>query len=152
MIIKNKLDKAFGPVGSTAGVFIFIVGIVAGFYSMGAILLIVAGAFIGFTSTSAIIDTEQKRVKLRSDYFGIIKTGKWIDIQAGMKIGIQKQQGSWRAYSRGNRKLDIPEKNFRIYLFGENNQKVIPLDKASSFQEALDKRNELSNELGLLTA
>ena len=152
MIYKNKLDNAFGPVGSTAGIFIFGAGIVASFYSPGGLLLVVAGAFVGFTSTSALIDTDRKRVKLRSNYFGIIKTGKWIDIEPGMKIGIKKMHKSWRAYSRGNRRLDVPEKNYRIFLFDKNNKKIMSLMKTDSFHDATELQDELSARLGLIIA
>jgi len=42
--IKNKLDKSFGPVGSSAGIFIFVVGMF--FYLVGD-CRIVAGSFCG---------------------------------------------------------------------------------------------------------
>ena len=150
MITKHKLDNAFGPVGTPAGIFIFGAGVVATFYSLGGLLLVIVGAFIGFTSTSALIDTERKRVKLRSDYFGVIRTGEWIDIEPRMKIGIKKTQKSWRAYSRGNRRLDVPEKNYRIFLFDKDNKRIMPLMKTDSFHDATEKMDELSGNLGLL--
>lgn len=152
MIIKNKLDNAFGPVGTPAGIFIFGVGIVASFYSPGGLLLVIVGAFIGFTSTSALIDFERKRVKLRNDYFGIFRSGDWIDLKPGMKLGIKKVHKSWRAYSRGNRSLDVPERNYRIFLFDEKNKKIMPLMKTDSFHDATEKMDELSRKLVLQIA
>ncbi len=152
MIIKNKLDNAFGPVGTPAGIFFFGVGIIATFHSWIGLILVVTGAFIGFTSTSVLIDTDRKRVKQRSDYFGIIKTGKWMDIKPGMKIGIKEMHKSWRAYSRGNRRLDVPEKNYRIFLFDEDNKMIMPLMKTDSFHDATEKMDELSGKLGLVIA
>lgn len=46
MITRNKLDKTFGPVGSLAGIF----------YSLTGLILVLIGAFVGFTSTMTLVD------------------------------------------------------------------------------------------------
>ena len=56
----NRLDKSFGPVGSSAGVMLFVAGlIITCFYSSGLILVFI-GAFVGFTysaNKSSVIAT-----------------------------------------------------------------------------------------------
>ena len=43
MIIKNKLDKSFGPVGSSTGIFMFIAGLVATYNSLTGLILVLIG-------------------------------------------------------------------------------------------------------------
>ncbi len=59
MITKNKLDKVFGPVGAASGVFLFIAGGIMSYFSWSGLILVFAGAFIGFTSTGTWIDFEK---------------------------------------------------------------------------------------------
>ena len=56
MITVNRLDKAFGPVGTTAGISLFIAGLIISFFSFTGPILVLIGAFVGFTSTSTLID------------------------------------------------------------------------------------------------
>ena len=78
MRIKNKLDKSFGPVGTSAGSLLFVVGMIVIFNSIYGLILVVLGAFVGFSSTGTIIDTEKRRIKFSNNLFGIFQTGKWI--------------------------------------------------------------------------
>ena len=100
MIIKNKLDKTFGPFGTSTGFFIMIGGVIATFYSFLGLIIAIVGAFACFTSTSTIIDTDNKRIKHSDNLFGIIPIGKWIDIKPDMKIGLKKFHRGYRAYIR----------------------------------------------------
>ena len=90
MITKNKLDKSFGPVGSSAGIFMFIVGLVATYNSLTGLILVFIGAFVAFTTTSTLIDFDKKRIKFSNNFFGIIAIGQWIDLKPEMKIGLKK--------------------------------------------------------------
>ena len=150
MIAKNKLDKSFGPVGSMAGIIIFIAGVyVTCFVSLTGLILLFTGAFLGFTSTSALVDYEKKRVKLSNNFFGIIKLGHWITIDSKMKIGIKKSNRVWRAYSRSNRDLDISEMDFRLILYDSSEKQIMPLKKTDSVDSAKLVRDVLCKQLGL---
>jgi len=149
MITNNKLDKSFGPVGTTAGIVIFVVGIITIFSSIYGLILIVLGAFVGFTSTSTFIDFEQKRIKFSNNIFGFITTGKWIPVVASMKIGIEESNVTWSAFSRGNRSLDIEQKDFRIVLYDADNREMLTLMKTDSMETAKVEMEKLSTQLGL---
>src|ERR1035437_8824113 len=95
MITNNKLDKSFGPVGTTAGIVIFVVGVLTIFSSFYGAILIVLGAFVGFTSTSTFIDFELKRIKFSNNIFGFITIGKWIPVMLSMKTGIEESNIPW---------------------------------------------------------
>ena len=129
MIKNNRLDKAFGPVGTSSGVILFIAGLILTCFYFSGFILILIGAFVGFTSTSTLIDFDKKRVKFSNNLFGIIKTGQWIQIEPAMKIGIKESNITWRAHSRGDRTLDIADKDFRIILFDSENKEIMPLKK-----------------------
>lgn len=57
MIIKNRLDKPFGPMATSAGIFMLITGVIATYFSLTGLVLVLIGAFIGFTSTSTLLDS-----------------------------------------------------------------------------------------------
>lgn len=134
-----KLDKSFGPVGSSAGFALFIAGIAIVFVSLFGLILIVAGAFLAFTSTGTIIDFDTKRIKFLEKWFGIIPIGKWIQIEPHMKIGIKNSKMIWSAYSRGNRSIDVEEKDFRLILLDDENREIMPVLKAETLDSAIAK-------------
>jgi hypothetical protein len=149
MIENNLLEKSFGPVGTTAGSVLFIVGLILLFTHLTGLILILIGAFVGFSSTSAMIDYEKKRVKISNNLFGIIKTGKWLCIEPTMKIGIKESSLTWRSYSMGNRALDIVNKEYRIILFDSGNKEIIPIKRAKSKESAIIELETMGNRLGL---
>lgn len=73
MIITNKLGKSFGPVGSFSGMILFVAGFVLTFFYISGLILVLVGAFVGFSTESALIDPEKKRVRFSNNLFGIIK-------------------------------------------------------------------------------
>jgi hypothetical protein len=149
MIKEYKLDKSFGPVGTIAGVTVFVVGIVLICFSISGLFLIAIGAFVGFSSTSTLIDSDNKKVRFCNNLFGIIKVGKWITIETNMSVGIKQSNRTWRAYSRGSRSVDITDKDFRIILFDSKGVQIIPLTKALTLESAKEEADLLSAQLGL---
>ncbi|MCX6250158.1 MAG: hypothetical protein NTX61_05335 [Bacteroidetes bacterium] len=149
MIKKNKLDKSFGSVGTSAGVFLFIAGVIITYFYISGLILVLLGAFFGFTSTSTLIDYDKKRVKFSNDIFGIIKIGKWINIESDMKIGIKKSDVTWRAYGASNQAIDVIVKDFRLILFDSDNKEIMQIKKTDSLDAAKIERETLSNKLGL---
>ena len=149
MIIKNKLDKPFGPMGTSAGIFMLIAGLVATYFALSGLILVIIGAFMGFTSTSTLLDTDKKRIKFSNNLFGILPFGKWINIKTGMKIGLINMHRGYRAYSRSNRMLDIRSKDIRIMLYGADNKQIMPVKKFDSLDLAKIELEKLSDLLGL---
>ena len=149
MIIKNKLDKPFGPMGTSAGIFMLIAGLVATYFALSGLILVIIGAFMGFTSTSTLLDTDKKRIKFSNNLFGILPFGKWINIKTGMKIGLINMHRGYRAYSRSNRMLDIRSKDIRIMLYGADNKQIMPVKKFDSLDFAKIELEKLSDLLGL---
>jgi len=149
MIINNKIEQIFGTAGSTSGYVFIIIGIVLLFYSFTGILVLIIGAFMAFSTTSAIIDFDNKRVKFSNNLFGFIKTGKWIDISPKMKIGIKKSDLSWRSFSRSNRSIDIDDKDFIIYIYSEKTNLNIALKKVNNLEVANKELDYFTKELSM---
>jgi hypothetical protein len=149
MIVKNRLDRTFGPFGVSAGFFLMLGGIGATWFSPFAILLAFAGAFICFTSSSTTIDTESRKVRFSDDLFGIIPAGKWISIQPGMKIGLKKFHRGYQAYSRGIQSAEAHFTDLRIFLYISGEKKIIPLKKISPDQSPEAELEDMSRLLGL---
>ncbi len=152
MIINNKLDKSFGPAGTSAGIFLFIAGIgITFFYSPFGIILILIGAFVGFSNSSTRIDFDRRRLKFSNNLFGLIPTGQWLNVTEDMKMGIKRSNQSWRAYSRGNRALDTSIKDYRIMLLDKNGKEIMPIKKYPDLESAKVYLGEMSQQLGLKT-
>jgi len=149
MIIRNKLDKPFGPFGTSTGYFLLAGGIIASWYSLSGLILAFLGAFIAFTTTSTFIDADRKRIKFSNDFFGFFHSGKWIDVGPGMKLGLKKAHRGYRAYTRANQPTDMHFKDFRIYLFDSNKRQMGTVNKFSSIESAKNELVKLGSDLNL---
>jgi len=146
---KNKLDRVFGPFGSSMGFFLLLGGILATYFSFIGLIIILIGAFISFTTTSTLIDFENKKVKFSNNLFGIIAIGRWINIKPDMKVGMKKIHRGYRAYIRGTQAVDIHNKDFRLILYSSDNKQIMPLIKFNSYDSSKAALQELSSSLGL---
>lgn len=124
-------------------------GLAVLFNTPGGWILVLIGAYIGFTTSSTRIDTKKKRIKFSNNVFGIIPVGKWIALKPEMKIEIRKKHTGYRTYSKSNRVLDIHVKDFRIILFGADDTEIMPVKKFSSFEAAQEALEELKIQLGV---
>jgi hypothetical protein len=149
MIIKNKLDKIFGPVGSSAGFFLIVAGAATTYFSFLGLVFVVLGAFTAFTSTSSIIDTGKKRIKFSNNIFGLISLGKWIEITPGMKLLLKKTRMGLRSYSISTTPLDYQTNDIRIMLMDPDNKQIMPVKKFISQDTARTELEELKVSMGL---
>lgn len=147
MITSYKLDKSFGPVGSFSGIIVFIAGLGALWFSGFALVLILIGAFVGFSYSSVEIDFAGKRVRFLNNLFGIIKTGQWSNVKSDMKIGILKSRKTWSTFSSGNRRLDIPSEDYRLVLFNAFGEKLMPLKKSDDLITARKEQDDICERL-----
>lgn len=113
------------------------------------LLFVLIGAFVGFSSTGTLIDSEKKRLRFSINIFGIFPIGQWVHIQPDMKIGIIKSDKVWRGYSRSNRTLDIAINDYRLILFDSNGREIMPIQKADTIGSAKSNLTKLSNQLGI---
>jgi hypothetical protein len=147
MITSYKLDKSFGPVGSFSGIIVFIAGLGALWFSGFALVLILIGAFVGFSYSSVEIDFAGKRVRFLNNLFGIIKTGQWSNVKSDMKIGILKSRKTWSTFSSGNRRLDIPSEDYRLVLFNAFGEKLMLVKKSDDLNTARKEQDDICERL-----
>lgn len=149
MIIKNKLDRTFGPFGSSTGFFLMLGGVLATYFSIFGLLLVIIGAFAAFTSTSALIDTDNKKIKYSDNLFGILTVGKWIDLKPDMKVGLKKSHRGYMGYIRGTQPVGIHYTDVRIVLYDSDNKQIMPIKKFDSYESSKTELKDLSSLLGL---
>lgn len=142
-----KFDKSFGPVASFSGILIFIAGLIASYFALAGLILVLLGAFIAFTNSSTTIDTKDKKVRFSNNIFGIIKIGKWIDLDKNMQVGIKRDNKVYRTYSRSNRTLDLKVNNIILYLFDNQGNPILPIMKIQKNENPNDEMDRISNEL-----
>ncbi len=107
------------------------------------------GAFVGFSSTSVLIDFDKRRIKFSNNLFGIIRIGKWIEVKPEMKLGIRESNVTWRAFSRSNRSLEVENNDFRLILMNNNEQEIMELKKVDSLEKAKTELAILCSKLEL---
>jgi hypothetical protein len=149
MTVNNKLDKSFGPVGSFAGILVFVAGICSLFFSLYSLFLVLIGAFVSFSYSSVLIDFDKKRIRFSNNLFGIIKTGQWFNVKPDMKIGIRQSNKAWRSYSGGNRSLDIEMLDFRLALYSSDGKMITPIKKTNSLNSAKMELEMMCKQLNL---
>lgn len=150
MIIENTQDnKSFGPFASSTGLFLFIVGIVFSYYNLFGLIIAIIGAFVAFTSTRTIIDTENKRIKHADFLFGLLPYGKWIKIQNGMKLGVKTVKRGYKGYIRGTQPIGIQSRDVRIFLLDLDSKPIVPVKKFKTLESAQAELKELESLLGL---
>jgi len=145
----NNLGKVLGPVGSIAGYFITIVGITQLFSSYKAIILIVFGLFIGFTSFVAYVDFDAKRYKGALKLFGIFPVGKWQNLDNALGLRFKRSNRAWRTYSASNRSFEISDSHFLIELVDSHGKSLADIERLSSIEEAKKAISFYSEQLGL---
>lgn len=146
------LDNSFGPAGTSAGIVLFLAGLgITLFYSLFGIILLVIGAFVGFSNSSTRVDFDQKRLKFSNNIFGCIPIGQWFVLDEDKNLGIKRSTRSWRNYSRSNRILDTSANDYRIMLYDKSGKEIMPIKKYQTLKAAKADLEQLSNELGLGT-
>jgi hypothetical protein len=148
-VIHYRLDKSFGPAGSTAGFFLLIVGAITIFESFSGAVLILMGSFMGFSSSGSTVDLANFRIRFSNDLFGFWRVGKWKYVSRKMKIGLSDAHMVYRVYSMSNRSVDMSSNDFRVYLYNEDGRKGMAICRFKKLEEAKEELAKLSDLLGL---
>ncbi len=148
-MVYYRLDKGFGPAGSTTGYFLLFVGIISVFQSLSGLILIALGSFTAFSTTGCTVDFKNYRIKFSNDYFGFLRVGKWQYISRNMMVGLSDAKMVYRVYSLSNRSVDATYGDFRVYLYDLYGRKINPICKFKSKERALEEITKLSDLLGL---
>ena len=145
--MEHKLDKVFGPSGTFAGYILILTGVPAFFVNdirWGALVPILVGIFVAFSSTGTQVDFELRKVRSYTAYFGFLKSGKWQSLDLYDQIQIAEPVIHYRTYSLSNRNLDIYKKDYRIMLLGDHLKLRAPLQKFKSYEQADREAEKIS--------
>jgi hypothetical protein len=137
-----RFEKSFGPTASFAGIIVLVAGLVTTYFFLNGIILLVVGAFMAFTDSSTTIDSANKRVRFTNNIFGIIRIGKWINVERDMKIGIKQDRQVYRTYGRSNQAFDLSINYRKMYLCDKNAQPILPLtivEEQVSLKDEIEK-------------
>jgi hypothetical protein len=138
----NNHGNFFNPVKRLGYVFIAC-GLIGMAYSLAAVLLTIPGAFMAFTYTGTIIDTEKKRINPYTSHFGFIRTGKWIEVTRFARFKIVKSNRGSSFYSRGGVRFDMNLTDITLLLVSHDGREKVVVNRYSSFEEAQREKDEL---------
>ncbi len=143
-IRKYKHGKFFGPSLSYSGLVFIGTGVFISFMHLSALLLIIPGFFLAYTSNGTLVDLSQKRVLSYTLLFGFIRTGNWVDISQFTRFSIVKMTGRYTSYSRANVRFDMNVTDVRLLLVNHNKTKKVIINKYRTYEEAQKEMNELN--------
>ena len=104
---------------------------------------------MGFSKTDIFIDTENHKIRFSSTFFGFIKTGKWIDINDDMEIGIRKSTEKWQVIGMSNKSITMKGTPYKIVLYKSQNIPLLTLKYASTIEEAEKELERFGKLLGM---
>ena len=93
--------------------------------------------------------SKTKKVKHYTSYFGLTKTGKWLDMNIFSEIRLSRSIISYRVYSRSNRQTETKKPGFRINFYSQEKKDQIPVMHCSDIQSARDEADKISSVTGL---
>jgi hypothetical protein len=140
----HKFGKFFGPSFTYTGYALIIAGIFAISYSATSLFLLIPGLFIAFTSTGTIIDTENKKVRPYTLFFGLFRTGKWIEITRSSRFSIEKARQRYTLYSRANNRFDMDLSFINLLLINKDGTSKVKLNQYNTFEDAQKEMDELT--------
>ena len=145
----HQLDKAFGPGGSFAGIILVIIGFILVPFYWTASILILLGAFTGFSGSGCEVDTDRRRVRPCYLIFGLFKSGTWIETDRFHGIRVVLTKSSYRTFSLSNRAMYTTHEDYSVVLEAGTPQSRVEVMKSSTREEALSKAEELAKQLGM---
>jgi hypothetical protein len=146
-LLEYNHGKFFAPVQIYSGYFLMAGGLIAVLFSFTSIILIISGAFLAYTSSGTVLDTENKRVKPYTNLFGIIKTGKWLDMSHFTRFNIIRTTKKYTTYSRGSVRFDMNVSDIQLRLINDNNTRKVIINRYNKMEEAQEEKEKLSRIL-----
>ena len=143
----NKIEKVCGPSLSFAGYAFIAGGLFALRYSLSSVILIASGTFIAFSYSGTLIDFERKRIKSYTSFFGILRFGKWTDIDSSFTFRITKSKRRYTTHSRANLTNSIYIHDLKLELVCSTTGRRILVNRHKSYEAASREMEELSENL-----
>lgn len=148
MIIRNRLDKSFGPMPAFAGIVLSVAGILMICHLTG-ISLLVAGALLATATDETTIDTDRKRIRSGTRLLWMFTLGKWQEISEFTGVTLIPVCRKYSVNSRSNQQQTSGEKDYRIYILDKLHKPAFALEKFAGRSEALEEMDRLAQILQL---
>jgi hypothetical protein len=142
-VLNYNHGKFFGPSASFTGYILIGGGLIALSNSLFSLVLIIPGIFMAFTYTGTLLDTDNKRIKPYTSLFGIIRTGKWIDVNKFMRFNIIKVTRKYISYSRANIRHDMDISDIRLLLMDRDGSRKVVISRYKKFEDAQKEKDRL---------
>jgi hypothetical protein len=135
--------KFAGPSASFTGFALIAGGIIGLAYSISALFLIIPGALLAFTTSGTIINLKINKVKSFTAVFGLLRIGKWIDLNKFSRFNISRVTGRYDLYSRGMAHHRMNTVDIRLLLINHSGKEKLVVNKFGSFEEAQKEMEQL---------
>ena len=147
MIARYRISKITGPSGVFAGYILLVFGLVALYFSLTAIPVIILGAILAFSTQGSVIDFGSKRYKPLFYLFGFLPFGSWVDLEPDDTVYTKHMKGRYITLSRSNRKSAREVEDYRVILQRDADRKKLTLARFQSESEASDLVNKIQTVL-----
>jgi hypothetical protein len=150
MIIRNNINLFFTKAGLIAGILFIITGIwISVLYTIKGVLVILIGAFLGFSTETTLIDSVKKKIVHATMWVGLINLDGWIDIKTGMSLRIQKPEYSYLLSGKKRRRIEKGDDFYYMLLFDEKDEFILPIKKYKLKQDAENDLQRMKDLMGL---
>jgi hypothetical protein len=150
MIIRNNINLFFTKAGLIAGILFIIAGIwISILYTVNGVMVILIGAFLGFSTETTLIDPLKKKVVHATMWVGFINLDLWIDIEAGMSLRIQKPEYSYLLSGKKRRRIEKGDDFYYMLLFDEKDEFILPVKKFKLKRDAENDLQRMKDMMGL---
>jgi len=148
-IIKNNHGTVFPPAMVFAGYILLAFGIIVVIthWILGVILLFVS-VFISFSFYGIDVDTDTKKYKEYSIYFGI-KCGKWFSLDKFLFLTVLCNNEVYEIHSRANITTSESVRFYDVYLLDKQHREKLLLKKFKNADSAEDYAKKISGILDL---
>ena len=146
MIIKNKLENILSGPKIFVGILFLITGIIIallGNVFFGIVIVLLATFFLT-TSSGVEIDIDARKVKEYNKLFGIIKIGKWQDLDQYVGLTLVPIRKLNTIASRANLTNTTVHRDFRIFLVNNMKKPAFAIKICKTPEQAQDSIDEFS--------
>jgi hypothetical protein len=146
MILKQKISNIIGPSGIFAGYILFLGGLVAVYFSLTAIPVVILGAVFAFSNTRSYLDLGSKRYKVVFYLCGVLPIGKWEALDPEDLVSVRHTRGVYTSFSMSNRRSSVGRDDYLVILQRGADKKKVTLACFDTKKEA----DELASRMQIL--
>ena len=146
MLINNKLDKIVSGPTTFVGILFFITGVIVAYVGnvFFGVAIVVFAAFFLTSFTGVEIDTDARKIKQYNKLFGIVKTGKWEDLDQYIGLTLVPIRKVTRIASRSNLVNSTVDRDYRIFLVNQMKKPALAIKICKTPGQAQNSIDEFS--------